>query len=86
MKLLQYYKQLSFMVGWCGLLPLCTYAQDAVLPAGNLRWDYSDSRVARSVDGRDLNIEFAIKPVVKLKTQEVVCILPVTFRQTGKKA
>ena len=57
MKLLQYYKQLSFMVGWCGLLPLCTYAQDAVLPAGNLRWDYSDSRVARSVDGRDFTFD-----------------------------
>lgn len=86
MKLLQYYKQLSFMVGWCGLLPLCTYAQDAVLPAGNLRWDYSDSRVARSVDGRDLNIEFAIKPVVKLKTQEVVCISPRYISADGKES
>jgi len=82
MKLLQYYKSLFLSIGCLGILPTCAYTQDG----GGLRWDYSESHVRRSIDGRELDVTFTVKPTVKPKGQEVVYIYPSYVSADGKKS
>lgn len=84
MKPLKYCKQLFFTLGWLGAFSVCSCAQDTLLPASGQRWDYSESRVARSEDGKELQVTFTVKPGGKLKGQEMVCIFPVYASADGK--
>lgn len=75
MKPLRYYKQLFLAMGLLGTLPTYALAQDTWSP-GELNWDYSGSRVERSLNGDSLVIELTVSPSVKLRGQEMVYIFP----------
>ena len=73
MKPLRYYKQLFLAMGLLGTLPTYALAQDTWSP-GELNWDYSGSRVERSLNGDSLVIELTVSPSVKLRGIPPVCL------------
>lgn len=85
MKPLRYYKQLFLAMGLLGTLPTYALAQDTWFP-GELNWDYSGSRVERSLNGDSLVIELTVSPSVKLRGQEMVYIFPRYVSADGKES
>ena len=76
MKYLQCYKK-QILILWCLVtFPFANWGQSAYRETGSLRWDYSGSRVERSLNGDSLVIELTVSPSVKLRGQEMVYIFP----------
>ena len=86
MKPLQYYKKQIFIIGYLGMFPVFTFAQETLSSDSGLYWDYSGSRVERSVDGNKLDIEFSIGLVEKLKSQQMMCLSPRFVSADGTKS
>lgn len=77
-------KKQILIMGYLGMFPLFSSAQDILSTSGTSRWDYSNSRVERE-PGRDaLDITFSVFPLAGLGSQEVAYLFPVYVSADGR--
>ena len=73
-------KKQILIMGYLGMFPLFSSAQDILSTSGTSRWDYSNSRVERE-PGRDaLDITFSVFP---LEVRKSLTCSPSMSRLTG---